>query len=77
MVLDAHAEGVDQDSDHDSPTKVFAIYDLPESITDQPPEGQHRTRLYIWAQAPPSPAVGIPEVTVLSILCELIHGLTV
>lgn len=77
VVLDAHAECIDQDSDHDSPAKVFAIYDLPECVTDQPPEGQHRTRLCIWAQAPPSPAVGIPEVTVLSVLCELIHCLTV
>lgn len=77
VVLDAHAECIDQDSDHDSPAKVFAIYDLPECVTDESPESQHRTRLCIWAQAALPPAVGVPEVTVLSVLCELIHSLTV
>lgn len=77
MVLDAHAEGIDQDGDHDSPAKVLAVHNLPEGVTNQLPEGQHRARLCNRAQAPSPPAVGVPEVAVLGILCEFINSLAV
>ena len=77
VVFDAHAERVDQNSNHDSPTKVLAVHNLPEGVTDQPPEGQHRVGLHIQPQAPSTPTLGIPEVATLSILCELINRLTV
>lgn len=77
VVLDAHAECVDQDSNHDSTTKVLAVHNLPEGVTDQPPEGQYRVGLQVQPQAPLPSAVGVPEVTVLGILCELINCLAV
>lgn len=77
VVLDAHAEGIDQDGDHDSPAKVLAVHNLPEGVTNQSPEGQHRARLCGRALAPPPAAVGVPEVAVLGVLCELINGLAV
>lgn len=77
VVLDAHAEGVDQDGDHDPPAEVLAVHNLAKGVTDQPPEGQHGAGLCVHAQAPSPPAVGVPEVAVLGVLCELINGLAV
>lgn len=73
MVLDAHAEGVDQDGDHDSSAKILAVYNLAEGVTDKPPEGQHRIGFHILSSAPTTPAVGFPHVSTLGILGELIH----
>lgn len=37
MVLDAHADGVDQDGYHDASVEVFALYDAPQLNPDLTP----------------------------------------
>ena len=38
MVLDAHTDGVDEDSDHDASVEVFALHDSPKLPRDVMPD---------------------------------------
>lgn len=77
MILDPHAESIDQNSNHNPSSKVFAVHDLPESITHQPPKAHDGCCGF--AQ-PETLFFGLPAVSsvpVAKILGELIHTLTV
>lgn len=77
MVLDPHAQSVDQDGDHNPSSKVLAVHDLPECIAHQPPEVNNLRSSFA------QPAVllpGLPAVSpvpVVEVLGELIYALAV
>lgn len=73
VVLDSHAERVDENGHHDPTAKIFAVHNLPEGLTHHVPEGQHQVGSPGLGSAP----LWVPLVTVVGILCELIDPLAV
>lgn len=53
VVLDAHAEGVDQDGDHDAPVEVLALHD-PLQLLPEAHEGAHHPVAVVAGSAPPA-----------------------
>lgn len=63
VVLDAHAEGVDQDGDHDAPVEVLALHD-PLQLLPEAHEGSHHSVAVLGSPAPPAappPASQVPD----------------
>lgn len=73
VVLDAHAERVDEDGHHDSTAEIFAVHNFLEGLAHHAPEGQHPAA----APGPGSAALWVPLVAVVGILRELVHPLAV
>ena len=77
VVLDPHAQRVDQDGDHNSSAEVLAVHDLPERVAHQPPETHHlpgrSTQPVLLLFGPPA----VPSVPVVEVLGELVYSLTV
>lgn len=73
MVLDAHAECVDENGHHDPSAKIFAVHDLLKGLTHHMPEGQHPARSPGACSAP----LRVPLVAVVGILRELVDPLAV
>ena len=77
VVLDPHAQSVDQNGDHNPTSEILAVHDLPERVTHQPPEVDDLPRrfaqpaLLLFGLTAVSP---VPEVEVLG---ELVHALAV
>lgn len=77
MVLDPHAQSIDQNSDHNPSSKVLAVHNLPECVAHQPPEANDVRRRF--AQ-PKMLLFGLPAVSpvpVVEVLGELIYALAV
>lgn len=77
MVLDPHAQSVNQNGDHDPSSKILAIHNLPEGVTHQPPEVDNAGSSF--AQ-PPALLLGlsaVPPVPGMEILADLINSITV
>lgn len=79
MVLNAHAEGVDEDGDHDPAVEVFALHDPLELGAKRLPQLHHLVPLLGLLLPPPPPAPLlllllqlVPVVTVPQVLCELV-----
>lgn len=66
MVLNAHAERVDQDGDHDAPVEVLALHD-PLQLLPEAHKGAHYSVAVVAGSAPPaapSPASQIPDLVI-------------
>lgn len=77
MVLDPHAQGIDQNSDHNPPSKVLAVDDLPERVAHQPPEANDVRRRLAQARVLLSGLPAVSPVPVVEVLGELVHALAV
>lgn len=74
MILDPHAQRIDQNSDHNPSAKVLAVHNLPEGVTHKPPESNNVRRRF--AQ-PEVPLFAVSPVPVVKVLGELIYAFTV
>lgn len=77
MILDPHAQCIDQNSDHNPSSKVLAVHNLPEGVTHKPPEANNVRRRF--AQ-PEVLLLGLPAVSpvpVVEVLGELIYAFAV
>ncbi len=77
MVLDPHAQSIDQNGDHNPSSKVLAVHDLPECVAHQPPEVHDVCRsfaqpavLLLWLPT-------VSPVPVVEVLGEFGNALTV
>lgn len=77
MVLDPHAQSVDQDGDHNPTTKVFAVHDLAERVAHQPPEADHVCRRLAQPQTLSSRLPAVSPVFMVEVLGELVHAVAV
>lgn len=73
MVLNPHAECVDENGHHDPTAKIFAVHDLPEGLAHHVPEGQHPAH----SPGPGSAPLRVPLVAVVGVLRELVDPLAV
>jgi len=73
VVLDPHAERVDENGHHDPTAKIFAVHDLPEGLAHHVPEGQHPAR----SPGPGSAPLRVPLIAVVGILREFVDPLAV
>lgn len=77
MVLDSHAQSIDQNRNHNPSAKVLAVHDLPESVAHQPPEVNNLGGRF---PQPPVLLFGLPAVSsvpVVEVLSELVYPITV
>lgn len=65
-MLDAHADGVDEDGDHDAPAEVFALHDAPEF----PPHARPDVPQASEARPLPPPT---PHLLLLLFLVQFLH----
>lgn len=68
VVFDPHAQRVDENSDHNPSSKVFAVHDFPERVTHQPPEADHPCRRFAQAALLPSGLPAVSPVPVMEVL---------
>lgn len=66
VVLDAHAEGVDQDGDHDAPVEVLALHD-PLQLLPEADEGPHHPVAVLASAAPPAAASSASQIPHLDV----------
>lgn len=77
MVLDPHAQSVDQDGDHNPSSKVLAVHDLPKCVAHQPPEANN---IRSSSAQPTVLLFGLPAVSpvpVVEVLGEFVYTLAV
>lgn len=77
VVLYPHAQSVDQNGDHNSTSKVFAVHDLPERVAHQPPEANDVCRRLAQTQTLSSRLPAVSPVFVVEVLGELVHAIAV
>lgn len=77
VVLDPHAQSVDQNGDHNPAAKVFAVHDLAERVAHQPPEANDVCRRLAQPQALSSRLPAVSPVFVVEVLGELVHAVAV
>lgn len=77
MVLNTHAESIDQDGDHDPSSKVFTVHNLSERVAHQPPEADYVCSGFAQSLVLLFGLSAVPPVPVVDVLSELIHTLAV
>lgn len=69
MVLDPHAESVDEDGDHDPPVKVFALHDSLQFLPELHPCPK-RSVLVLQSPMSPAPTSPAPQIASLKVQTE-------
>lgn len=77
VVLDPHAQSIDQNGDHNPSSEVLAVHDLPERVTHQPPEADNVGRRFAQPEALLLGLPAVSPVPVVEVLCELVHAIAV
>lgn len=77
MVLDPHAQSIDQNSNHNSSSEVLAVHNLPKCITNQPPEANNVCCRFAKPQVLLCGLPTVSPISVLKIVAEFIYAFTV
>lgn len=77
MVLDPHAQSVDQNGNHNPSSKILAIHNLPEGVTHQPPEVDNAGSSFSQPLALLPGLSAVPPVLGMEILADLINSIAV
>ena len=77
MVLDPHAQGIDQNGDHNPSSEVLAVHNLSECIAHQPPEADNVCCRFPQLKVLLFGLPAVPPVSVVKVLGELIHAIAV
>lgn len=77
VVLDPHAQSIDQNGDHNSSSKVLAVHNLAERVAHKPPEADYVCCRLAQPETLPSGLPAVPPVFVVEVLGELVHAIAV